>query len=433
MNVNVFSPAITLLYVFALLWILMGVDIKSFGRKQRLMISFALLFLCITNELLCQMMERIAYTKGMFLFMHLPMFLLYFYIAKKGVVKTIFMILTAIVFTAPTILVANVVARNISAGWIAGLLSDLFSYTIMLLLAKFVFRSSFCYLIGYGDNRFFMLFSLVPVTFYIYMFATILADVSSLTSHAGYIVRMLPSVIVFLCYFMLPYIYKTLSEKMLVESKQNALQQKLVSSETQIQMLNEANVRMAVYRHDVRHQLNLLDQLLSNEKLEQAQQFVKSAAADLDAIVPKRFCENETVNLLCSSYDTKAQNLGVRLKIRASLPGKLSLSDTELCSVISNGLENALRAASDTTLVDQWVSICCEVKKEQLLLQIQNSYSGQVIMENGLPVSKREGHGYGCLSIQTIVQNNHGLCSFTAEEGVFTLRVMIPLRKVETA
>ena len=220
---------------------------------------------------------------------------------------------------------------------------------------------------------------------------------------------------------------------MLVESKQNALQQKLVSSETQIQMLNEANVRMAVYRHDVRHQLNLLDQLLSNEKLEQAQQFVKSAAADLDAIVPKRFCENETVNLLCSSYDTKAQNLGVRLKIHASLPGKLSLSDTELCSVISNGLENALRAASDTTLVDQWVSICCEVKKEQLLLQIQNSYSGQVIMENGLPVSKREGHGYGCLSIQTIVQNNHGLCSFTAEEGVFTLRVMIPLRKVETA
>ncbi len=433
MNVNVFSPAITLLYVFALLWILMGVDIKSFGRKQRLLIFFALLFLCITNELLCQMMERIAYTKGMFLFMHLPMFLLYFYIAKKGVIKTIFMILTAIVFTAPTILVANVVARNISAGWIAGLLSDLFSYTIMLLLAKFVFRSSFCYLIGYGDNRFFMLFSLVPVTYYIYMFATILADVSSLTSHAGYIMRMLPSVIVFLCYFMLPYIYKTLSEKMLVETKQNALQQKLVSSETQIHMLNESNVRMAVYRHDVRHQLTLLDHLLTNEKWEQAQEFVKTAAADLDAIVPKRFCENETVNMLCSSYENKAQNLGVRLTIDVKLPKKLSLSDTEICSVISNGLENALMAASQSEPKNRWVSICCDVKKKQLFLQIQNSYAGQVIMENGLPLSKREGHGYGCLSIQTIALRNHGLCSFEAEEGVFTLRFMIPLTNVETA
>lgn len=433
MNVKVFSPALTLLYVFVLLWILMGIDIKNFGRKQRLLIGVRMLLLCLANELIYRMINGLMYTKGIILFMHLPMFLLYLHIGKKGVIKTTFMILTAIVFTAPTILVANIVGRNFPAGWIPQMLSDVFSYTIMLLIAQYVFRKCFNYLLSYGENQFFILFSLVPVMFYVYMFAAINADVSSLTSSSGYIVRMLPTVIVFISYFLLPYIYKTLNEKMLVESKQNALQQKLVSSETQIQMLNEANVRMAVYRHDVRHQLNLLDQLLSNEKLEQAQQFVKSAAADLDAVVPKRFCENETVNLLCSSYDTKAQNLGVRLKIRASLPEKLSLSDTELCSVISNGLENALRAASDTTLVDQWVSICCEVKKEQLLLQIQNSYSGQVIMENGLPVSKREGHGYGCLSIQTIVQNNHGLCSFAAEEGVFTLRVMIPLRKVETA
>ena len=177
----------------------------------------------------------------------------------------------------------------------------------------------------------------------------------------------------------------------------------------------------------------MLDQLLSNGKLEQAQQFVKNAAADLDAIVPKRFCENETVNLLCSSYDSKAKTLGVELKIHATVPKKLSLSDTELCSVISNGLENALRAASSPEVKNQWASICCEVKKDQLLLQIQNSYSGQVIMENGLPVSKREGHGYGCLSIQTIAQKNHGLCSFTTEDGVFALRFMIPLSKVETA
>ena len=31
MNVKVFSPALTLLYVFVLLWILMGIDIKNFG------------------------------------------------------------------------------------------------------------------------------------------------------------------------------------------------------------------------------------------------------------------------------------------------------------------------------------------------------------------------------------------------------------------
>ena len=433
MNIKVFSPALTLLYVFVLLWILMGIDIKNFGRKQRLLIGVRMLLLCLANEVLYRMINGVMYTKGIILFMHLPMFLLYLHIGKKGVIKTTFMILTAIVFTAPTILVANIVGRNFPAGWISEMLSDVFSYTIMLLIAQYVFRKCFNHLLSYADNQFFILFSLIPVMFYVYMFAAINVDVSSLTSNAGYIVRMLPTVIVFLSYFLLPYIYKTLNEKMLVESKQNALQQKLVSSEAQIQMLNESNVRMSVYRHDVRHQLNLLEQLLSNGKLEQAQQFVKNAAADLDAIVPKRFCENETVNLLCSSYDSKAKTLGVELKIHATLPKKLSLSDTELCSVISNGLENALRAASSPEVKNQWASICCEVKKDQLLLQIQNAYSGQVIMENGLPVSKREGHGYGCLSIQTIAQKNHGLCSFHAEDGVFTLRFMIPISKLETA
>ena len=60
-------------------------------------------------------------------------------------------------------------------------------------------------------------------------------------------------------------------------------------------------------------------------------------------------------------------------------------------------------------------------------MQIQNTYTGQVVMQNGLPVSTRDGHGYGCHSIQSIAQRNGGLCSFKAENGVFSLRLAFPL------
>ena len=148
---------------------------------------------------------------------------------------------------------------------------------------------------------------------------------------------------------------------------------------------------------------------------------------DLDKLTPKRFCENETVNLLCSSYDSKARRLGTQLKINALLPKALPLSDTELCSVVSNGLENALRAASQSEVADKWVAFDCHIKQNNLFIQIQNPYAGQVVIRNGLPVATEEGHGYGCLSIQNIAQRNGGHCSFVAENSLFTLRLMLPL------
>ena len=48
-------------------------------------------------------------------------------------------------------------------------------------------------------------------------------------------------------------------------------------------------------------------------------------------------------------------------------------------------------------------------------------------MLDGLPVSDREGHGYGCRSIQAIAQRNGGLCVFSAQQGQFLLQIMLPV------
>ncbi|MBQ2697493.1 MAG: GHKL domain-containing protein [Clostridia bacterium] len=45
-----------------------------------------------------------------------------------------------------------------------------------------------------------------------------------------------------------------------------------------------------------------------------------------------------------------------------------------------------------------------------------------------MPVTGREGHGYGCHSIRSIVEQNKGVCGFEAEHGVFRLRAVLPLR-----
>jgi len=430
MNAAGYSPLLTLSYVFTLLSILMGVNYKAFNQRKRWRIGTTFFLLCVGNQLLSIWVTPIAFGRLIVLSMHLPMFLLFLYMEKRGVIKTAFMILTAVVFTTPTILIGNLMRRVLPVQSLPlELLSSVISYLIMLLLAQFVFRSSFNYLIQYAEHRFFLLFSLVPIVFYAYALTAINLDSSSLSGPAILIVRYMPTLIVFLLYFLLPYIYKSLSEKHASQAEQIALEQKLASTEDQIALLNETNDQMAIYRHDIRHQFIVLNGLLSNGNLEQAKAFVKTAMSDLESVTPKKFCENKTANLLCSSYDKKAQRTNVVFKVNAVLPEELPLSDNELSSVLSNGLENALRAASQPEVTDKWIEFYSDVKHGKLLIQIRNSYSGRITIKNGLPLSQREGHGYGCRSIQDMTQKYNGLCSFEAKGGQFTLRIILPLSK----
>ena len=69
----------------------------------------------------------------------------------------------------------------------------------------------------------------------------------------------------------------------------------------------------------------------------------------------------------------------------------------------------------------------CEVKQNKLLIEIKNPYSGEILMQNDVPVSPIKGHGYGCRSISTIIERHRGLCSFEPQDGIFTFRAVLPI------
>jgi len=109
------------------------------------------------------------------------------------------------------------------------------------------------------------------------------------------------------------------------------------------------------------------------------------------------------------------------------LPQNLSVSDTELCSVLSNGLENALHAVEKLDEPSRWVELYCGIRLNKLLIEIKNPYLGQIPMHDGLPISNQKGHGYGCRNIRAIAEHNRGHCTFEPVDGLFTLRVMFPM------
>ena len=201
----------------------------------------------------------------------------------------------------------------------------------------------------------------------------------------------------------------------------------LRQAETEMLSLRQAEAQAAAYQHDMRHHLAAIDGFLAAGSPRQARDYIREVQTDIEVITPKRFCENELVNLLCSFFSAKAEHAGVRLKVETAVPGLLTISDTELCVLLSNGLENALNAAGTQEEPRRWMEFYCGIRLDKLLIEIRNPYTGQILFREGLPAATQPDHGHGCRSIFTITQACRGLCEFSAENGIFTLRVALPM------
>ena len=281
-----------------------------------------------------------------------------------------------------------------------------------------------------------LLFGSVPILYYIYdytiagSFKPLYSELfsSDFTYSAGQVAAELLPTAVCLLYMVYTTAYRwQLRQRTQAELQSSLLGGQLKQAEAEMITLRRAEALAATYQHDMRHHLAAISAFLKADKPRQAESYIKQVQAGIEAITPKRFCENELVNLLCSSFSARAERMGVRLTPETALPGTLAIPDTALCALLSNGLENALNAVEKMKEDNRWVEFYCGVRLDKLLIEIRNPYAGQIPFRDGLPETTQAHHGYGCLSIRTIAQLHRGLCDFKAENGIFTLRVALPM------
>ena len=281
-----------------------------------------------------------------------------------------------------------------------------------------------------------LLFGSLPIIYYIYDY-TIAPRITLLYSQllfsdfayssAQVIAEILPTV-VGLLYMVYTTAYRQqLQRRTQAELHNSLMGGQLKQAEAEMASLRRAEAQAATYQHDMRHHLTAINAFLGAGKPEQAEKYIKQVQADIEAITPKRFCEHELINLLCSSFSAKAERMGVRLTLETALPATVAISDTELCALLSNGLENALNAVGALPEEGRWVEFYCGVRLEKILIEIKNPYAGQILFRDGLPEATQPNHGHGCRSIRTIAQLHRGLCEFKAENGIFTLRIVLPM------
>ncbi|WP_372994760.1 sensor histidine kinase [Lutispora sp.] len=265
----------------------------------------------------------------------------------------------------------------------------------------------------------------VPLFYYIFDYVTtIYTDV--LYNGAEWAVQFMPSTIsVFYFVFVILYYIET-QKQADFQRERDMLNTQFRQAQIELESLRKVHQNAAAYRHDMRHHLALLQGLASKGLTNEIKEYLQTAKSDMDSITPIRYCENETVNLIISSFASKAKQSEIILTVDVKLPDLLPFSDTELCSLLSNALENAIHACKNIEYKNKrYIKLRMYSKNNKLCIDIRNSYQTQPIFHQGLPVSKEQGHGYGTKSMAHIVEKHGGVYQFSFKDGLFVFQATV--------
>jgi hypothetical protein len=277
-----------------------------------------------------------------------------------------------------------------------------------------------------------LLFGVVPLLYYLFDYiTTIYTDLLYTGAHE--VVQFSPSLICAF-YFIFVILYYNETQKQIESQRElDIFASQLHQAKLELDKMWQMQNSTMIYRHDMRHHLSLIGGFVADGDIQKIKEYLASTEANIDLLTPNRYCDNEIVNLILSNFNTQAQKESVDLKIDVKLPFELEINDTELCSLLSNVLENAIAAAAqidDKKL--RRVYVHAVINNQKLVISTENAYVGKIEMDGELPKSRKKGdrHGFGIKSIMNIVERYNGLYSFETEGGVFILQILLPLKSL---
>ncbi|MBR4210619.1 MAG: sensor histidine kinase [Verrucomicrobia bacterium] len=175
--------------------------------------------------------------------------------------------------------------------------------------------------------------------------------------------------------------------------------------------------------HDLKHILNRVESKLTEEEvsdLRQAIEFYDSNIKTGNDILDVILCEK---NLVC-------QQKSITLSCMADGKCFQFLSPVQTYTLFGNIIDNAIEAVSrleDPS--ERLISLTCGRHGDRVLIEESNYYSGNLTLEEGMPVTTKSAisqHGFGTKSIQYVAEQYGGELSVRAEHGIFSITVGFP-------
>lgn len=180
--------------------------------------------------------------------------------------------------------------------------------------------------------------------------------------------------------------------------------------------------------HDIRHQLTALGQADTayQRELQKIGELVNVYDCGLKT-------ENTALDLILSNKSLTCSGKNIVLTCVADGRQLAFMEDSEIYALFGNILDNAIEAAEQVTDPEKrLITFTVQGRQRFLFINAENYYSGVLCFEHGLPQTTKadkQYHGFGMRSIQMLTEKYGGDLQVRAEDGVYMLSIMLPVKE----
>jgi len=180
--------------------------------------------------------------------------------------------------------------------------------------------------------------------------------------------------------------------------------------------------------HDLRHHVGVIRGLVSSGKHDELMEYTEKYACASSSLSTFTFCENYVVDVILRHFAAIAEREGIRFEVDAVIPETLPIDNADICTVISNLLENALEACAYVADHKE-ISVTVKQIKSNLTILVDNSFDGTLRMRGGVFLSRKRHNreGVGLASVRAIAEKYGGGAEFMPdyERKVFSSEVVM--------
>ena len=203
-------------------------------------------------------------------------------------------------------------------------------------------------------------------------------------------------------------------------------QQELI--ETHYREVDNMYRKMRGWRHDYRNHIQTMKAYAASENWDAIKRYLDLLDDDLTTVDTVIKTGNPMTDAILNSKISLANSRNIKVIADANIPMKLKLSEIDLCCIIGNLFDNAIEASVKLPADQRVIRVYMDLRNTHLYISFTNFTAGKKMKKEGklFRSTKGEGHGFGLIRIDTIVERLDGYISRNSEDGAFTTEVLLP-------
>lgn len=185
--------------------------------------------------------------------------------------------------------------------------------------------------------------------------------------------------------------------------------------------LEKINMEIRRFRHDYTNHMNCLGAMLKSERYTEAADYIENISGKL----PSGEFLFKTGNYIADAILTDKQEKAAAQNISIKFDGYITdkISNTDLCIILSNALDNAIEACEKDD-GEKEISVYGNFQQGYFVLIIKNPTQNTLTVNGELPATSKDDkvyHGFGLSNIRFVVNKYNGTMKIFSENNFFIL------------